>query len=890
MPSRVARNNFTSGIIDPALHARFDLEQLKTGLRQGTNMLPLPQGGAIRFPGTKMVNYGLSDDAKKMAKFKFNFATQYRLIFRNLFVDIYDPTTEAKVTQVATPYTSAMTRKLGVRAQLFDTMVIFDGAKLIAPHRLVRGDLADNPIRTFAASVHTIRVNHPDHGLLENDEIGIAGITGTTGGVVLGHINTSHTISLVDGATGASNPVTTTSTGTSTQKRTIRVVVPGNSSDGLVTGERIKFSGLTAGNNIPATELNKARTITATGGSGATSWVEVVVESMASATGTGGGTAGAWSAPDFYEITVVDTASGNATGGGTAGKSWFIHSLKPNTSRAVALKNLPQFDFKDSSSPEPKRAIQRLAFDGFLAAESYNLVIQIPAHSTQNGSRVGSTSIRTPFLDWDSAAPANNATVIQDAINAATGTDDVTGTVAVSYDSTVSAGAGGSASDHYEYVFEFADALNYDPIQPQKIRSASGTITHVTAREVQGGSTEEDVISDTRGWPSWGIFYLGRLWMVGMLSRPGTYLASKTGPDPFDFDVGAALDGDAIDQTGESDPVLYLIAERGLWALTGASEIPLSGRADDQAAITPTNVNLKTSSRFGAREIPPVAVSGRPIYVDRIGRVRQLGAGDSGAIESKDIGILSQFLFDDPFAMDLWSNIHGDYIFVLNGDGDTNDNSLAVLCVNTDQGVAGWTERTTDGRFLDVCEINDKLYVLTKRDLVGSPFQNVEVFDFDYFTDSAVQATGSAASSWGGLTHLEGLTVQVRGDAKTMEDCVVATGLVTTKNGDILVDVTAVEAGLAIPEPTLEPMPPKLESPMAIVRVQVDFLDTRQPFIDGFEVKPYLPGAVVTGAASPLITGLVDAECRDWGDRMSTVITAPKPQPCHVRAVLFEVA
>lgn len=72
-----------------------------------------------------------------------------------------------------------------------------------------------------------------------------------------------------------------------------------------------------------------------------------------------------------------------------------------------------------------------------------------------------------------------------------------------------------------------------------------------------GSGTEENVWSDTRGWPVSGTFYQGRLWFAGSQSRPETIWASKSG-QTHDFDVGQAEDDEAIDVTAQFGEVIAI--------------------------------------------------------------------------------------------------------------------------------------------------------------------------------------------------------------------------------------------------------------------------------------------------------------------------------------------
>lgn len=874
------RNSFTSGVLDPKLACRSDLEQYRTGLRTGTNVLLLPHGGARRRPGTRYV--AEAAEQGRLARFRFNLEQQYLFHFRNLLLDIYED--DDLLTTATAPWPTAVLDDIYTRGQTADTMVVCHQS--YAPHRILRAALANNPIRTDTttngAGLTTLTVEHPSHGLLAGDKVAFSGLAGTpvlnviNGVLIVPNVGfQSHTIALVSGSL-PTDPATTTSSDT-----TIRLIVPNHV---FTVNERITVEGLVGAYNIPDAELNRTHTIDAIGGSGATKWVEFEVDSVATTTDTTvGGAAGTWKSPDLYKITVTGTASSSGAGGGANGRAWVIQSLAPDDDRRVAFEDLPQFDFEDEDSPPPARAVQRLLFTDFTGADTYVLTVSVPRYKLpistlvpifgQNNKYSTPTTIRTAFLPWD-GTPANNATIIQEAINGARG--DGSALVTVEYD------LAGSTPPTYEYIVRFNTTAALPAIQVYTIKTTGNAQIDVDV-EVEGGSTEEDVISAARGWPAGCIFYERRLWLFGLASRPSTVLASKI-EDFFNFDVGSALDGDAIDATGEFDAIRHLIAERGLFMLTAGSEVQIAGGGDDQA-VTPSNINLKVATRYGSNSVPPISVAGRPMYVDRIARnIRQLGAAvdsPTGQVESKELSILSQHLINDPIRLELCRTADGDYCYVLNVDG-----TMAVLNINVDQGVAGWTEITTDGEFLDACEVDDTLYVTVQRNINGTPTKFIEAFDYDYYTDCAAQTGGSANV----YSHLNGETVAVRADGQTMESAVVAANAVAVLSGDVPITATLVEAGLAIPTPTVEPMPPQLSAHSAIVKATVDLFESREVYVDGYQLRPYLPGEAITSAASPAITGFREIQLRGWSDRASVAITSPHPQPMTVRAIQMEIA
>jgi len=998
-----SRNSFGSGVWDPKLASRFDLEQYRSALRQGVNFMLMPQGGATRRPGTRYVNT-LSEKGKA-GRFRFNRDQQYLLHFRDERLDIYED--DVFITRIVSPWATEELDYLHAEAQLQDTLVICHKAhetSTYAPHRLFRGALrAFDPIKTTADS-KIIRVYHPSHGLLDGDKIGISGVRREIAlgsdpcEIVAGHrieveIGADHGYTtgdfiyfsgLEDFGTGPfvhaadlnkrHKVVAYTSTTVSfALGSALNIGDTGGGDNGIAYAKDIGGIGIDARINlahtvrsveselhsIPAVGTNPCKVFNSdpdqpileidlgydagfyapAGYDGSDPYCDTVylwgftkvgtlatgivaaeqingyhkvldadgtkiyiqVATLGTLDTVGGGSDGHWRAASFYEIELTGAdATDTASDGGDNGRSWSLVSLAPDDERPYSLRNLPRFDFKDALSPAPANEVQRVRFVDFSAGDKYRIKFEVPARAftTVPGNRSeGVYGLRAGFVLKTvelaySAINTNNASLIQAAIN-----DQLVAfnsldpdTITVTYD----ADFGGTGD---RYVFEFGTSLDFGDITVFGVTGTSSQAFQETT--VEGGSTEEDIISDTRGWPSAAIFYERRLVFWGMPSRPATVLGSRQ-EQFYDFDVGTALPSDAIDATGAFEPILHVVDARGLFVLTSRGEVVVSG-GSDKAAIQPDNISFENANTYGATDSRVEVLAGRPIYVDRTGRsIRQLGySQESNSLESKDVSIFSQHLITGPVQLYVWRNEFGDYLFARNTDG-----TLAVLNLNVEQGVAGWTQWTIDGAVVDMVEVSDSLYIVTEREIDGDTRHFLEAFDFAMVTDCALTpaqlnqtndlllfAIGAEGyDTVPGYDHLEGATVQVRGSSHTLEDAVVTGGAIAPMSGDALFRTLALQAGLAIPTPTLEPMPPQNSKYSSIVSAEVDLFESRSVFVNGFRIRPYGPNEAATNSAPPFLTGLRRIQLRGWGERESVVITAPEPQKCFVRAIQMEVA
>lgn len=76
---KVGQASFTSGELDPALHARADLQAYRTGLARCLNYLVMPQGGARNRPGLQYVNATLNNAPARLIEFAYNDDDSYLL-------------------------------------------------------------------------------------------------------------------------------------------------------------------------------------------------------------------------------------------------------------------------------------------------------------------------------------------------------------------------------------------------------------------------------------------------------------------------------------------------------------------------------------------------------------------------------------------------------------------------------------------------------------------------------------------------------------------------------------------------------------------------------------------------------------------------------------------
>lgn len=173
--------------------------------------------------------------------------------------------------------------------------------------------------------------------------------------------------------------------------------------------------------------------------------------------------------------------------------------------------------------------------------------------------------------------------------------------------------------------------------------------------------------------------------------------------------------------------IMHLIETRQLLALTIGSEWSING--NDVGVITPTAVNPKQQTYYGARFIRPLNIGEEVYFIQGRGtRVRSLGFdfGTDG-YRAPDLTIFSSHLFDKYTLVD-WAyqqNPHS-IIWAVRSDG-----KLLGLTSIKDQEMLAWHRHDFSGGFVEnVCVIpegtEDSLYLVIRREIDGSTVRYIE--------------------------------------------------------------------------------------------------------------------------------------------------------------------
>lgn len=221
---------------------------------------------------------------------------------------------------------------------------------------------------------------------------------------------------------------------------------------------------------------------------------------------------------------------------------------------------------------------------------------------------------------------------------------------------------------------------------------------------------DEQSFSAVRGYPAAVVFHENRLCFAGTLAEPDSIWMSRLGQF-FDFYVDEGADDEAISltaATGDVNEIRYMISNRDLQIFTASGELYMPTYLN--AAITPTNAQLRKQTPFGAEHVQPVSIDGATLFVQIGGKIvrEYVFTDDEQAYTSTAVSTIASHLIDQPRCMTV---AHSGFdladsfalITLANGEG-------AVFTSNRAERRAGWMRLTTNGNFCSVAAIKDRIF------------------------------------------------------------------------------------------------------------------------------------------------------------------------------------
>jgi hypothetical protein len=127
--------------------------------------------------------------------------------------------------------------------------------------------------------------------------------------------------------------------------------------------------------------------------------------------------------------------------------------------------------------------------------------------------------------------------------------------------------------------------------------------------------------SVARGWPRSAAFHESRLYFGGSKQRQNTVWGSRV-IDYFNFDVGTALDDEAVEatiNTSQFNAITHMASGNVLRVFTTGGEFVVS--QDGSNPITPASFLVRPQTRLGSKPGVPIEdLNGAVIFVQRQGR------------------------------------------------------------------------------------------------------------------------------------------------------------------------------------------------------------------------------------------------------------------------------
>ena len=434
-----------------------------------------------------------------------------------------------------------------------------------------------------------------------------------------------------------------------------------------------------------------------------------------------------------------------------------------------------------------------------------------------------------------------------------------------------------------------------------RFKTGHGEITAITSTTVVTATVIKDMtsstastdwalgaFSDSNGYPSCVTFYEQRLVFAGTSEQPQTLFFSRSGDyENMDENRGGTVAADdAMIYTIASNQVNViqsLKATRTLIILTSGGEFTLNSDSTG-TAVSPTNINIKKQSNYGASNIDALSVGNATLFVQRAKRkLRELAYNfDTDGYVAPDMTILAEDVTLSGLDELTYQQEPHSILWGVRGDG-----VLVGLTYQRSEQVVAWHQHKLGGSFgataygivESVISISgnsynrsdeDQIWVIVKRTVNSVTRRYIEYFtpfQFDssltqfQFVDSALSYSGSSTSTLTGLDHLNGETVRVVANGATHPDEVVASGSITLDR-----TTTAAKAGLAYTS-TLQTMRLDVGSQdgtaqgktKRIFDVTLRFYETVGakvgPDLSNLEEIPFRSSAALMNDPVPLFTG-----------------------------------
>lgn len=438
-------------------------------------------------------------------------------------------------------------------------------------------------------------------------------------------------------------------------------------------------------------------------------------------------------------------------------------------------------------------------------------------------------------------------------------------------------------------------------------------------------SKEEEVFSDTYGYPKCGFFYQGRLWLASTPFLPDGIWASKTNnEDDFGNWVPDFADNGIFLRIRDSRGGFHHI-NAGKHLTFFSTEGNYFIETPNNEPIIPTNVSIKpVIANVGAKNsLRSFIVSGSTIFMREGGKslIEATYSFANGSYSSIDLNLLASHILNDPIDMTYRKQTNtdeADYLIVINKNG-----SASVLCVLREQEVIAWSVIETEGKFKRVVSNGDEIYFIVERVINNSIKYFMEKFNSELLLDCAVINTGFKLTynndfllydgipltykliiknSISNLSHLKNETVKVITDNIIREDQLVTEDTIYLNSG---ITAKSIQAGLNFPivqEPDyqvyVESMPIEIDNNLGstvgtkkrISKITSMIFETSHLIINKNKVPIRKIGITNLNESIPLLTeNLITTGILGWDEELKISIGQTLPLPFTLLGMSYKL-
>jgi len=301
-------------------------------------------------------------------------------------------------------------------------------------------------------------------------------------------------------------------------------------------------------------------------------------------------------------------------------------------------------------------------------------------------------------------------------------------------------------------------------------------------------------------YPGAVSYFEQRRCFAGTINKPQNLWMTRSGTESDMSYSFPTQDSDSIIfrvSAREANTIRHIVPMNSLLLLTSSAEWRVTSINTD--AITPTSVSVKPQSYVGASNTQPVIINNNVLYVAaRGGHMREMAYNwQANGFVTGDLSLRAPHLFD---GFDITDLCYAKAPYPIAWAVSTSGKLLSLTYV-PEQQVGAWAQHDTDGVFESATIVaegaEDILYVIVRRVVNGTTVRYVERMSSRayttqanaFFVDAGLTYSGTPATVFSGLSHLEGKTVSILADGAVMPQQAVTSGQITLSQSASIVSI-----------------------------------------------------------------------------------------------------